>query len=77
MFIWKEEFKEAKKKKIALEENNKKAFALVYGLCSPKLISKIKGSNLWQKADKDQDVVQLLVIIQGYCCEFNEHQQST
>ena len=76
-FIWKEEYKEAKKKKVALEENNKKAFALVYGQCSPKLISKIKGSNLWQKADKDQDIVQLLIIIRGYCCEFDEHQQST
>ena len=56
-FIWKEEYKEAQKKKIALEVNNKKASTLVYGQCSPKLISKIKGSNLWEKADKDQDVV--------------------
>ena len=67
MFIWKEEYKEAKKKKTALEENNKKAFALVYRQCLPKLISKIKVSNLWQKADKDQDVVKILVIIRGYC----------
>ena len=76
-FIWKEEYKEAKKKKIALEANNKKAFALIYGQCLPKLVSKIKGSNLWEQANKEQDVVQLLKIIQGYCCEFNEHQQST
>jgi hypothetical protein len=77
MFIWKEEYKEAKKKKIVLEENNKKAFYLVYGQCLPKLIIKIKGSSLWEKADKDQDVVQLLIIIQGYCCKFYKHQQST
>ena len=62
-FIWKEEYKEAKKKKNTLEANNKKAFALIYGQCSPKLISKIKASNLWEQANKDQDVVQLLKII--------------
>ena len=32
-FIWKEEYKEAKKKKMVLEVNNKEAFALVYGQC--------------------------------------------
>ena len=60
-----------------MEVKNKKAFALVYWQCSLKLISKIKGSNLWEKVDKDQDIVQLLIIIQGYCCKFKEHQQST
>ena len=67
----------AKKKKIALEANNKKEFALIYGQCSPKLVSKIKGSNLWERANKEQDVVQLLKIIRGYCCEVDKHQQST
>ncbi len=76
-FVWKEEYKEAKKKKNALEANNKKAFPLIYGQCSPKLVSKIKASNLWEQANKDQDVVQLLKIIRGYCCKFDEHQQNT
>jgi len=52
-FMWKEDYKEAKKKKNALEANNKKAFALIYGQCSPKLISKIKASNLWEQANMD------------------------
>ena len=50
---------------------------MIYGQCSPKLISKIKASSLWEQANKDQDVVQLLKIIRGYCCEFDKHQQST
>ncbi len=27
-------------------------------------------------ADVDQDAVKLLLIIRGYCCHFNDHQQS-
>jgi hypothetical protein len=29
------------------------------------------------QAETDQDVVQLLLVIQGYCCRFDDHQQST
>ena len=76
MVMWELEYKEAMKKKYELEENNKKAYALVYSQCSPKLISKIQGSSMWEEADKEQDVVKLMVIIQGFCCEFDEHQQS-
>ena len=29
------------------------------------------------QAEADQDVVQLLLVIRGYCCRFDNHQQST
>ncbi len=29
------------------------------------------------QAEADQDVVQLLLVIQGYCCRFDDNQQST
>ena len=29
------------------------------------------------QAETDQDVVQLLLVIRGYCCRFDDHQQST
>ncbi len=29
------------------------------------------------QAKADQDVVQLLLVIRGYCCRFDDHQQST
>jgi len=29
------------------------------------------------QAKADQDVVQLLLVTQGYCCRFDDHQQST
>jgi hypothetical protein len=47
------------------------------GQCSPELESKIQGSTVYKAADKDQDVVALLLIICGHCCQFNDYQQGT
>ncbi len=44
----------------------------------PDLDSKLQGSAVFVQAEADQDVVQLLlVVIRGYCCRFDNHQQST
>jgi hypothetical protein len=61
---------------ILLIKNKKRAYALVLVQCSTKLNSKIKGLDGYVQADADQDVVQLLTIIQGYCYPFDNHQQS-
>jgi hypothetical protein len=66
-----------KKQIIQLEENKKHVYALVIGQCSSNLDSKLQGSATFAQAKADQDVVQLLLVIQGYCCPFNDHQQST
>jgi hypothetical protein len=42
----------------------------------PELVSKIRGSDLYAQANTDQDAVQLLLIIWGYCCSFDANQQS-
>ncbi len=73
-YLWKEDIKEAKRKIALLEENKKRAYALVVRQCLPKLVSKIWGSDLYAQADVDQDTVQLLVIIRGYCCSFDANQ---
>ena len=62
---------------LQLEENKKRAYVLVIGQYSPDLESKLLGSTAYEKANTDQDIVQLLVIIPGYCCHFDDHQQST
>ena len=41
------------------------------------LSSKIKGSYKYTDASKDSDVVKLLKIIRGYCCNVTDHQQTT
>jgi hypothetical protein len=77
IYLWQEDVKEAKMKIALLEENKKCADALIIGQCLPELVSKIRGSDLYAQADTDQDVVQLLLIIWGYCCSFDANQQST
>jgi hypothetical protein len=64
-----------KKKIIQLEDIKKHAYALVIGQCSPDLNSKLKGSAAFVQAEADQVVVQLLLVIRGYCCRFDDHQQ--
>jgi hypothetical protein len=75
--LWQEDVKEAKRKITLLEENKKRAYALIIKQCSPELVSKIWGLDLYAQVDMDQDVVQLLLIIWGYCCSFDANQQST
>jgi hypothetical protein len=75
VYIWQQDV--AKKQTVQLEENKKRAYALVIGQCSPDLNSKLQGSAVFVQAEADQDVVQLLLVIRGYCCRFDDHQQST
>ncbi len=77
IFLWQQDVHEAKKRISLFLENKKRMYALVLGQCFLELDSKIKGSDAYVKADTNQDVVQLLAIIRGYCCRFNNHQQST
>jgi hypothetical protein len=65
-----------KKQIVQLEENKKHTYALVIGQCSSNLDSKLQGSTAFAQAKADQDVVQLLLVIRGYCCHFDDHQQS-
>jgi hypothetical protein len=77
IYLWQEDVKEAKRKIALLEEDKKCAYALIIGQCSPELVSKIRGSDLYAQANTDQDTVQLLLIIRGYCCSSDANQQST
>jgi hypothetical protein len=75
-YIWQQDVAEAKKKIAQLEENKKRAYALIIGQCLPELEGKIQGLDAYPTADVDQDSVKLLLIIRSYCCCFNDHQQS-
>jgi hypothetical protein len=50
-YLWKEDVKEAKRKITLLDENKKRAYALFVGQCSPELVSKIRGLDLYAQAD--------------------------
>jgi hypothetical protein len=75
-YLCKVDVKEAKRKIALLDRNKKRTYALVVGQCLPELVSKIRGLDLYAQADTDQDAVQLLLIIWGYCCSFDANQQS-
>jgi hypothetical protein len=76
VFLWQRDITEAKKRIARLAKNKKHLYTLVLGQCSPDLESKIKDADSYVQADCNQDVVQLLLIIRGYCCRFNDNQQS-
>jgi hypothetical protein len=75
-YLWQQDATTVKKQIIQLKENKKRAHALVIGQCSPDLDSNQQGSAAFVQAKADQDVVQLLLVIRGYCCHFDDHQQS-
>ncbi len=75
--LWQQGNVVVKKQIMQLEENKKCAYTLVIGQCLPGLDSKLQGSAVFVQAEADQDIVQLLLVIRGYCCRFDDHQQST
>ncbi len=76
VFLWQQDVTKAKKRIALLAENKKRSYALVLGQCSPELKSKIKGLDSYVQVSCDQDMVQLLLIIRGYYCRFDDNQQS-
>ena len=75
--IWQQDIAAVKKQIVQLEDNKKCTYALVIKQCSPDLDTKLKGSTTFVQAEANQDIVQLLLVIQGYCYRFDDHQQST
>jgi hypothetical protein len=71
VFLWQQDVTKAKKRIALLVENKRHSYALVLGQCSPELKS-IKGADSYVQANCNRVVVQLLLIIRGYCCRFND-----
>jgi hypothetical protein len=70
-FAWKEDFKGMKHQKDKYNDNESNAWALIYDQCSSKLKNKLKGTSGYGKAMAGNDVIKLLTIIRGYCCQFD------
>ncbi len=67
VYIWQQDIAAIKKQIVQLEEKKKRAYALVIGQCSPDLDGKLQESAAFMQAKADQDIVQLLLVIRGYC----------
>jgi hypothetical protein len=70
-FAWKEDYKGMKYRKDKYKDNESNTWALVYRQCSPELKNKLEGTSGYDKAKADNDVVNLLIMIRGYCCQFD------
>jgi hypothetical protein len=75
IFIWEQDFKRMGDKIHQYEENCERAYALVWGQCSPELRNKLKSAPHYVSGT--QDVVQLLILIRGFCCTFDDQRQGT
>ena len=63
VLIWQQDVDTAEKQIVQLMEKGKHAYTFVVGKCSSDLMSKLKGSNPFVKANNEQDIIQLLLII--------------
>ncbi len=70
-FTWKEDYKAMRVRKDKYNKNKLNAWALIYGQCAPELKNKLEGTVDYNASKNMNDVVLLLSMIQGYCCQFN------
>jgi hypothetical protein len=52
-------------------ENKSNAWALIYNQCTPELKNKLEGTVNYIACKNKNDVVLLLSMIRGYCCQFD------
>ncbi len=70
-FTWKESYKVMRVMKDKYSKNKSNAWALIYDQCAPKLKIKLEGMVDYDGCKKTNDVVLLLSMMQGYCCQFD------
>jgi hypothetical protein len=69
-FAWKEDYKGMKYQMDKYKDNESNARALIYDQCSPELKNKLEGTSGYDSAKSSNDIIKLLTIIRGYCCQF-------
>ena len=68
---WKEDYKGMKYQKDKYNDDESKAWALIYDQCSPELKDKLGGTKGYDRAKASNNVIRLLTMISGYCCQFD------
>jgi len=70
-FAWKEDYKGMKHQMDKYTDNESNAWALIYDQCSPELKNKLEGTSGYDNAKSSNDIIKLLTVIRGYCCQFD------
>jgi hypothetical protein len=60
-----------KHQKDKYNDKESNAWAIIYDRCSPEFKNKLKGTSGYDKAKAGNDVIKLLTIIRGPCCQFD------
>ncbi len=71
VFAWKEDYKSMKYRMERYKGNESNAWALIYDQCLPELKNKLEGMEGYDDAKRTNDVAKLLIMIRGYCCQFD------
>jgi hypothetical protein len=70
-FAWKENYKGMKYRKDKYNNYKSNVWAFIYNQCSPELENKLEGMDGYKKAKGNNNVIKLLTMIKGYCCQFD------
>ena len=68
--VWAKEYEKYREKKCILEELKPMTYALLLGQCSPGVMTKLEGQEKYAGDKANRDLVGLLKLIQGICCNF-------
>jgi hypothetical protein len=71
VFAWKEDYNSMKYRMERYKGNESNAWALIYNQCLPELKNKLEGTEGYDDAKRMNNVAKLLVMIRGYCCQFD------
>ncbi len=70
-FAWKEDYNGMKHRIDKFNDNESNAWALIYDQCSPELKNKLEGTSGYDNAKWSNNIIKMITIIRGYCCQFN------
>ena len=70
-FAWKKDYNGMKHRIDKFNDNESNAWALIYDQCSPELKNKLEGTSGYDNAKSSNNIIKLITIIRGYCCQFN------
>jgi hypothetical protein len=70
-----QEVKVVRQERVQLRKDSRRAFAVIYKQCSPKVRDKLKTSNGWAAIETDQSLHELIAKVERICVGFDNHKQ--
>ena len=68
IYMWKKDYELIHNKEVEFIKKEKGVFPIILNQCSPSLRSQLEGRKTFEEAQKKNYIVELLKLIQGFCC---------